>query len=357
MPTWGEILREIGTLQEDINAKLARGEQREPSAPSPFDVVRRKYLAMLSAYTERTTIIYYSGWMENRHPPDAIQIHLVDVGGLMEACSNVVKDRQLDLFLHSPGGHPDAAESLMGYLRTQFDDIRVIVPMAAMSAATMMALAADEIVMGAHSQLGPIDPQFSVQTPEGPRSAPGQAIKDQFEMAKQQCQDPANLPAWVPLLRSLAPGLLSMTEHARDQSEEIVFQALSKHMFKGLDNPERKAKEVAAWFADFSYFRSHGRRVSRDDAKAKGVVVNDLEDDQTLQDLVLSVHHATMHTLSATPTAKIVENHLGRAWIRHSGTLQVQVQEPGELGPQAPQPQPGRPPNRAERRRQGRGKK
>lgn len=174
MPTWGEILREIGDLQEELNAKLSRGEEPAPAAPSPFDAVRRKYLAALSAHTGRATIIYYSGWMENKHPPDAVQVHLVDVGGLMEACSNLVEERKLDLFLHSPGGHPDAAESLMGYLRTQFDHIRVVVPMAAMSAATMMALSADKIVMGAHSQLGPIDPQFSVHTPEGPRSAPGQ---------------------------------------------------------------------------------------------------------------------------------------------------------------------------------------
>lgn len=86
-------------------------------------------------------------------------------------------------------------------------------------------------------------------------------------------------------------------------------------MFRGLDDPAGTAREVAAWFANFSDFRSHGRRVTRDDARAKGVFVDNLEDDQTLQGLVLSVHHAAMHTLTATPTAKIVENHLGRAWI------------------------------------------
>lgn len=181
--------------------------------------------------------------------------------------------------------------------------------------------------------------------------------------AKEQCQEPANLPAWVPLLRSLAPGLLSMTEHAREQSEEIVFQALSQHMFQGLDDPAGTAREVAAWFANFSYFRSHGRRVSRDDARAKGVFVDNLEDDQTLQDLGLSVHHAAMHTLTATPTAKIVENHLGRAWIRRSEVVQVPVQvqqpgvPPGAPGSPPPQVQPVGQPNRAERRRQARGKK
>jgi len=72
-----------------------------------------------------------------------VSIHLGDLRGFMEAVSNVT-ERDLDLFLHSPGGSAEAAEAAMAYLRTRFDHIRVIVPLAAMSAATMMALGADE---------------------------------------------------------------------------------------------------------------------------------------------------------------------------------------------------------------------
>lgn len=105
----------------------------------------------------------------------------------MEAVSNV-SERKLDLILTSPGGSPEAAESIMDYLRSRFDHIRAVVPVAAMSAATMMALACDEILMGTHSQLGPIDPQLTVVTPEGPRSSPAQAILDQFGRAYIEMQ-------------------------------------------------------------------------------------------------------------------------------------------------------------------------
>jgi len=58
----------------------------------------------------------------------------------------------------------------------------------------------------------------------------------------------------------------------------------------------------------------------------------DLEDDQALQDAVLSVHHATMHTLSG-PAVKIVENHLNRAYVKMQQQFAVpQVQ----ILPQAP---------------------
>lgn len=117
-----------------------------------------------------------------------MSVNLGDLQGFMEACHQV-SEKELDLIITSPGGSPDAAESIMAYLRTQFDHIRAIIPVAAMSAATMMSLAADEIVLGSHSQLGPIDPQFTVSTPEGPRFSPAQAILDQFEMGKKECQN------------------------------------------------------------------------------------------------------------------------------------------------------------------------
>jgi Serine dehydrogenase proteinase len=315
------MLLELGHLQKQAPASA------NPGDASPFDLLRRKYLGNLHAYTGRAVIIYYSGWLENKnYPPSAVQVQLGDLTGFMEACSNA-KERELDLFLHSPGGAPDAAESAMGYLRTQFDHIRAVVPMAAMSAATMMALSADEILMGAHSQLGPIDPQLTVPTPEGLRSAPGQAIEDQFERAKAECQDPKNLTAWVPLLRSLAPGLLSVCDATRAQAEEIVERALAAHMLAGDPEGAAKAKAAAAWFADFKRFKSHGRRISRDEARSQAIVVHDLEDDQQLQDLVLSVHHAALHTLAGTGTVKIIENHHGRAFVNVT-TQSVQIELP-----------------------------
>ena len=43
--------------------------------------------------------------------------------------------------------------------------------------------------------------------------------------------------------------------------------------------------------------------------------ITDLEANQTLQELVLTVYHATMHTFSNTRAAKIIENHLGKAYV------------------------------------------
>lgn len=170
-------------------------------------------------------------------------------------------------------------------------------------------------------------------TPEGPRSAPGQAILDQFEMAKTECQDPRNIGAWLPLLRSLTPGLIAQCIHSRDLAVSFVSEQLAAHMLK--DN-HGKAKAVAAWFADFSRFKSHGRPVTTRDAQEQGLSVTRLEADQTLQDLVLSVHHAARHTFNDTGAIKLIENHHGRAYLEIMTQIVMPPQLPGLQQPQEP---------------------
>ena len=339
MPTWGEILTEL------------KNTTRDNGSPD-HDRVRRQYLQSLHDLSGRAVILYATAWFESRQiPPAETQIGLADVQGLMEAVSNV-EETKLDLILHSPGGSAEAAESLVEYLRKRFRHIRVFVPVAAMSAATMIALSADELIMGQHSQLGPIDPQFIISTPEGARSAPAKAILNQFEQAKNECRTPENLAAWMPILRTYAPGLLTQCRDSQRLASNMVAGWLERYMLSGQEDSESKSRAISHWFADYESFGSHGRRVGRDQARSIGVKVLDLEDDGAIQDAVLSIHHATMHTFSGTPAQKIIENHHGRAWVRMSGSVRV----PAEPIPPT-NTEVARPANRAARRRQAKGRR
>ena len=343
MPTWGEQLKEL----RKIKVQLDKGPPI-PGGPSPHDILRRQYLKALHDHTERAVIIYATSWLENNPGPggEALALTLGDKQGFMEAVSNI-SEKKLDLIITSPGGSAEAAESIMDYLRTRFDHIRAVIPVAAMSAATMMALACDEILMGTHSQLGPIDPQFTIPTPEGPRSSPGQAILDQFELAKEECKDLGNIGAWLPLLRSLSPGLLAQCQHSREQAVRFVDEQLTAHM---LSNDSDKASDVAEWFADFTYFKSHNRAVTVSNVEEQGLNVTRLEKDDDLQDLVLSVHHAVRHTFNDTGTTKLIENHHGRAYLERvqpMGPVLVE-QVPAQQNPPGSKPPP--PQNRQQRR-------
>lgn len=66
----------------------------------------------------------------------------------------------LDLVLHTPGGLVLAALQIARAVRKRSGRVRVIVPHYAMSGGTLIALAADEIIMSEHAVLGPVDPQL-----------------------------------------------------------------------------------------------------------------------------------------------------------------------------------------------------
>jgi hypothetical protein len=309
VPTFGELEEELARVEQEAASDPTLGGGKL----APPGILRKRYVEALSKRTDRTTFLYYSGFMQTpQGPPQHLQVSTTDMTGFMEVCSNVSDDQNLDLFLHSPGGDAEAADQICAYLRSQFRHIRAIVPLYAMSAATMMALSADEILMGAHSQLGPIDSQLTIETNEGARSASAQAIQDQFERAQKECEDPKKLAAWLPILRWYAPGLLASCDHAATRSKQIVKGALEHYMFAGDDDAVDKAEHAAEWFGDAATFLSHGRPVRRDEAREHGIVVKDLEDDGELQDAVLSVHHAALISMEKVPIVKLIENNRDR---------------------------------------------
>ena len=305
MPSWSGILNELN-------------ENRTFDIPPDFDGIRRKYLAALHQHTKRNVILYASGWLqETAAPSEHLSIGDEDIQALMEVTYGLSGDT-LDLILHSPGGSPEAAEAVVSYLRARFSPIRVIVPHLAMSAACMIACAADEIVLGKHSFLGPTDPQIIIPTPLGSRLVPAQAILDQFERAKEEASDPGKLSAWLPMLQQYGPDLLVQCQSALDMSETLVESWLENYMFKETSDRSEKAKKAAAWFANHKASKSHSRHISRDILieAGLGLKTTKLETDQELQDLALSVFHVAMHTFGATDATKIVENHMGRAFIK-----------------------------------------
>jgi hypothetical protein len=196
---------------------------------------------------------------------------------------------------------------------------------------------ANIIVLGKHSFLGPIDPQILVQTPLGARYAPAQAIIEQFEKAVEECQNPKRLPAWIPMLSQYGPDLLVACDNASELSKTLVADWLRRWMFGNARDKTQRADKIAAWLANHSQFKSHGRHIGRSLLRRKGLQIQNLEEDQALQDSVLSIFHATTHTFGGTLAGKIIENHLGKAFVK---VFQTPVMQIAQAIPQQPPPQP-----------------
>lgn len=292
MPTWHELLGEIRTLG------------------SSHDVIRRKYLQQLHAVTGRNVILYYSGWLQKPNVAVAQHVNDSDKTGFMSVIHKLDTSLGLDLILHTPGGETAATESLVDYLRAKFGtNIRAIVPELAMSAGTMVACACREILMGKHSSLGPIDPILN--------GLPAHGVLEEFERAYTEVSaDPKRGFVWQPIIAKYHPTFVGECEKAVKWSRSMTEQWLLSGMLKDETDPAAHAKTILDELADHSVTMSHGRHLSATRCKELGLKIVALEDNQSLQEAVLSVHHACIHTLSHSPAYKIIENHNGVAFIQ-----------------------------------------
>jgi hypothetical protein len=282
------------------------------------DLIRRRYLQSLQAKTGHDTVIYATAFTSSKIgqiPPYLLQITGEDIQGFMAALHGLKGDK-LDLLLHSSGGSLEAAEQVVQYLRAKYSYIRAIVPQNAMSAATMIACACDEIVMGKQSALGPIDPQITFPTKDGFRTAPAFDLLAEFAQAKAEVSADARVaPIWVNKIRDYPPGILNTCKRTTDLSVEKVTAWLATYMFKGESDAASKADTIAKWLGRAVEHKTHGRPINFALAGEKGLKVVALEEDQVLQDLVLSVFHATCITFEFTGCVKFIENHAGRGWF------------------------------------------
>ncbi len=313
MPSWHELLGEI------------------KSKGSIHDVVRRHYLQRLRRITRRNVIIYYSGWLQK---PGIHGVHVndEDKNGLMTVIHKLDRSKGLDLILHTPGGETAATESIVDYLHSMFgNDIRAFIPQIAMSAGTMIACACKEIWMGKQSSLGPIDPQFG--------NLPAHGVIEEFNRAKREVkQDPSTIPIWQPIIAKYNPTLIGECEKAIEWSNEMAKEWLVRGMLSDDDNAEDKADQIVKDLSDHALMKSHARHLSAEKCRDIGLKIRMLEDSQQLQDAVLSLHHACVHTLASTPAFKIIENHKGVAFIQM--TQSILVQGPANIEEKHPIEQP-----------------
>lgn len=303
MPSWKEVLEETRVLG------------------CAHDVVRRKYLKDLADYTNRNAIIYYSGWLQKGDAfrgRSGLDINDGDKNGFMATVHGLDRAKGLDLILHTPGGDLAATESIIDYLRQMFGkNIRAFVPQLAMSGGTMLACSCKSIVMGKHSNLGPIDPQVG--------GVSAQAIKETWEEAVRDITANQGLAAvWAPVLHKYHPGLLQQCRQVIQWAEQIAENALISCMFGQDPDAQNKARAVVAQLGSHAVTKSHARHIHREAAQQMGLVIEELEADSRLQDLVLTVHHACIQTLTATTAFKIVENQNGIAFIQTMQPLVVQ---------------------------------
>ncbi len=181
-------------------------------------------------------------------------------------------EKRIDLLIVSFGGDPTVAWRIISMLRERFDNVGVLLPFAAFSAATLLALGADEIIMHPFSNLGPVDPQLSYERriPSQPnqtervnfgaedlrhfidflRSDVGITDQEQMEKAFELiCKDVGAIQIGISKRSSylaLSLGEKLLTLHMKDQNKvKAIAEALNRSFYHhGYPLGRSEAKEI-----------------------------------------------------------------------------------------------------------------
>src|SRR3989440_1243147 len=125
-------------------------------------VARRRMLASISSKRNATviTLIHRQETMSFLGFPIMRHIDIDDSESVLRAIRGTEPGREIEIILHTPGGLVLAASQIALALADHDGRIVAVVPHYAMSGGTLIALAADEIVIDRHAALGPVDPQL-----------------------------------------------------------------------------------------------------------------------------------------------------------------------------------------------------
>jgi len=252
----------------------------------------------------------------------------------------------VDVLIHSTGGDGLAAWKIMSELRERFETVSVLVPFMAFSAATLFALGADEIVMHPHASLGPIDPQITIQLPDGSRRA--FAFEDVGAFLRFLAKE-VNLTEQAPvatiadkLFSVVDPVHIGAAKRASELAADVGERLLKMHMTS--DGDQARARAIAESLN--KNFFAHGDAVSRTRARKLDLKIapNNTELERLMWEAYTGIElHVTAHAFH--PRTALPEKR-GRRCPCHQGAPEAATECPqaghrGGLEQSAPDRPPG----------------
>ena len=194
----------------------------------------------------------------------------------------------VDLLIESTGGDGLTAWRIITLLRAKAKKVNILIPHSAFSAATILALGADEVVMGRYGSLGPIDPQITVKNKDGSEKkfayedivAFIDFTKKEFGLTEQKNFE----SAFRILCETVEPSALGFATRASSLAVSIGERLLQMH----LTDPDKKSQAASIAKKLNKSFFSHGHALSKTEAKDIGLNIVDPSAD--IEKLMWNVH-------------------------------------------------------------------
>ncbi|MCD4727014.1 MAG: hypothetical protein K8R46_05105 [Pirellulales bacterium] len=217
----------------------------------------------------------------------------------------------LDLLLAGYGGDPMVSWRIMSLIRERVKNVSVLIPQSAYSAATLLALGADEIVMHPNANLGPIDMQITAVSDGGPRHFSTEDVGAFLDFVRDRLglTDQEHLRKLFEMMCKEV-GTLGLGFTARSSKLAVALgeKLLGMHM-TDVDQSNKKKALIESLSRQF---HSHAYPVSRTEAMEIGLAVNQ-ERDAKLEDLMwklwLDIEKELQERYPFNPITELLNNH------------------------------------------------
>jgi hypothetical protein len=235
-----------------------------------------------------------------------------DIGILADALLAIGDVTVLTLILESPGGDGTQVEKLVSLCRSQCERFRVIVPNEAKSAATLISLAADEIVMGPSSELGPIDAQIEAIIAGVRRYVSAQSFIDARDgLLKDHAKRKAANEDVEPILQmilTLDLPFIAECEHLMAFGRDVGKKLLCEYMLKAESDKDAKADKIVTELSSVERYKVHGRFINGPMARTMGLNVRICGHDDRLWKTAFEYYQRANIAMSKDGATSIIEN-------------------------------------------------
>jgi hypothetical protein len=246
-------------------------------------------------------------------------------------------NRNLDIFLETPGGSGETTEEIVEFLRSKFDTVAFVVAGEAKSAGTIMVLSGDEILMTETGSLGPIDAQIRI----GRSVMSAHDYMDWVKNTREEAQKKGELnPFDATMVAQITPGEIGGVYHSLEFARDLVRKWLVKYKFKNWTVTESKklpvtkkmkedrADEISAELTNHSRWRSHGRSIKAANLESIGLKIERVERFPELTDVVNRIKTVCSLIYDGSNTFKIFATEQSRMF-----------RTAAQVGPMVPMPQ------------------
>lgn len=251
---------------------------------------RKKQLKIISEIRGRDVLVFASDLGKNGQ----ISIDYSDVLPFSDQLS-VLNGAEIDIILETPGGFAEVVEDLVRLVRNKYQKVGIIVPGYAKSAGTIFTMAADEILMGNLSALGPIDAQISNNNKRYSADAFLEGLNKIINKANENNKLEIG---YIPILQNISPGEIQHCENAQNFSKILVTKWLKEYKFKFWQvhessgtpvtpqDKQERANDIAKLLCNHNHWLTHGRSIKMEDLRAMRLKITDYTEHAALNEAI-----------------------------------------------------------------------